>query len=75
MSKVLLTGGAGFIGSHIADRYLSEGYEVVIIDDLSSCWWRSKSAKYGGGGSFQNGFWTHHSLNDSLEKRRDSLYI
>ena len=36
MSKVLLTGGAGFIGSHIADRYLSEGYEVVIIDDLSS---------------------------------------
>src|SRR5215203_565840 len=37
MSKrVLVTGGAGFIGSHVADLFLSEGYEVEIIDDLSS---------------------------------------
>lgn len=34
--KVLVTGGAGFIASHIADRYISEGYDVVIVDDLSS---------------------------------------
>lgn len=34
--KVLLTGGAGFIGSHIVDRLIDEGYEVVIVDDLSS---------------------------------------
>jgi UDP-glucose 4-epimerase len=34
--RVLVTGGAGFIGSHVADRYLSEGCEVTIIDDLSS---------------------------------------
>lgn len=34
--KVLVTGGAGFIASHIADRYILEGYEVVVIDDLSS---------------------------------------
>ncbi len=33
--KILITGGAGFIGSHIADRCLREGHEVVIIDDLS----------------------------------------
>lgn len=33
---VLVTGGAGFIGSHIADRLVSEGYRVVIVDDLSS---------------------------------------
>src|SRR4030067_1587209 len=36
MPKVLVTGGAGFIASHVADRYVLEGYEVVIVDDLSS---------------------------------------
>ena len=37
MSKrVLVTGGAGFIGSHVTDRFLAEGYEVEIIDDLST---------------------------------------
>src|SRR5687768_12604918 len=34
--RVLLTGGAGFIGSHVADGYLEAGYEVTIIDNLSS---------------------------------------
>lgn len=34
--KVLVTGGAGFIGSHIADLYIENGYEVVIVDDLST---------------------------------------
>lgn len=34
--RVLLTGGAGFIGSHVADHYLAAGYEVTVIDDLSS---------------------------------------
>ena len=33
--RVLVTGGAGFIGSHIAEAYLAEGWEVTIIDDLS----------------------------------------
>jgi len=34
--RVLVTGGAGFIGSHVADAYLARGDEVWIIDDLSS---------------------------------------
>jgi len=34
--KVLITGGAGFIGSNVADGLISEGYETVIADDLSN---------------------------------------
>jgi UDP-glucose 4-epimerase len=34
--RVLITGGAGFIGSHLADAYLKRGDEVYIIDDLST---------------------------------------
>ncbi|MFD0962097.1 NAD-dependent epimerase/dehydratase family protein [Paenibacillus chungangensis] len=34
--KVLITGGYGFIGSHIADRFHKEGHDVVIIDNLST---------------------------------------
>ena len=35
-SRALVTGGAGFIGSHIADRLIENNFEVRIIDDLSS---------------------------------------
>lgn len=34
--KILLTGGAGFIGSHVADGYIALGHEVVIVDNLSA---------------------------------------
>ena len=36
MAKVVVTGGAGFIASHIVDSYIKLGHSVVIVDDLSS---------------------------------------
>jgi nucleoside-diphosphate-sugar epimerase len=34
--KILVTGGAGFIGSHVVDTYVANGYEVVVVDNLST---------------------------------------
>jgi len=34
--RILVTGGAGFIASHVVDAYIAEGHEVTVVDDLSS---------------------------------------
>jgi UDP-glucose 4-epimerase len=36
MAKILVTGGAGFIASHVVDLYIKNGHNVVIVDDLST---------------------------------------
>lgn len=36
MAKILVTGGAGFIGSHVVDLFLEKGYEVAVLDNLST---------------------------------------
>jgi len=34
LARILITGGAGFIGSHLADRFLAEGHDVICVDNL-----------------------------------------
>ena len=41
MEKVVVIGGAGFLGSHIADELSDQGYDVVIFDTSQSRWIRS----------------------------------
>lgn len=57
--KVLITGGAGFIGSHLAERCLHEGWSVSVIDDLST-------------GSFEN--IAHLKRFPQFEYRIDSVF-
>ena len=49
--KILVTGGAGFIGSHVADALLADGHDVHILDDLSS----GKKANLPDGATFHKG--------------------
>lgn len=41
MNTILITGGAGFIGSHITEAYLQRGWKVVVVDDFSSGTWEN----------------------------------
>src|SRR5688572_29863599 len=34
--KILITGGAGFVGSHLADKLIGDGHEITVIDNLST---------------------------------------
>ena len=34
--RILITGGAGFIGSHLAEKLLNEGHRITIVDDFST---------------------------------------
>ena len=34
--RILITGGAGFIGSHLCDRLLKEGHQVVAVDNIKT---------------------------------------
>lgn len=34
--KILITGGAGFVGSHVVDAYLADGHEIIVVDNLST---------------------------------------
>lgn len=36
--KLLVIGGAGFLGSYVTDVFVKRGHEVIVLDDLSSCW-------------------------------------
>jgi UDP-glucose 4-epimerase len=58
MSRVLVTGGAGFIGSHVADALITRGHDVTILDDLSGGFAENVSPR----ATFVRGSITDHAL-------------
>jgi len=61
-SRAIVTGGAGFIGSHLVDRLVAEGLEVLVIDDLST----------GRAGNVPDG--TELAVRDIAEGRLEALF-
>src|SRR3984957_19474843 len=72
MAKSLITGGAGFIGSHVVKHCLGLGHEVVVLDDLSGGF----EDHIPGGAVFVQGSVTDHALVTKLfaEWRFDYVY-
>jgi len=46
MNKIIVTGGAGFIGGHLVDFLVSNNYDVLVIDNFSNGSYKNKDAKY-----------------------------
>ena len=66
--KVLVTGGAGFIGAHVARHLLEAGHDVVVLDDLSGGY----EANVPTGAEFVDGSVTDPELVDDLFGRTSS---
>ena len=46
MNKIIVTGGAGFIGGHLVDFLVSNNYDVLVIDNFSNGSYKNKDVKY-----------------------------
>jgi UDP-glucose 4-epimerase len=71
MSTSLVTGGAGFIGSHVADELLALGHKVIVLDDLSGGF----EDNVPGGATFVKGSILDHELIDRLFDRHHFTYV
>jgi UDP-glucose 4-epimerase len=67
--NALVTGGAGFIGSHLVDRLLQEGHKVSVVDNLST----GKLKNLNPGATFYHTDITHSSLQDIFQREQPDL--
>ena len=67
--SALVTGGAGFIGSHLVDRLVEDGYRVIIVDDLST----GKLKNLNHDAAFHHMNITHPSLLDVFKREQPDL--
>lgn len=73
--RILVTGGAGFIGSHTADRLIAEGHEVAIVDALRAPVHRDEKPLYlPPGAAFHKGDVRDRALMTRLLKEADAVY-
>lgn len=70
-AHVLVTGGAGFIGSHVVDQLIADGYKVVVLDDLSGGFKENVNSK----AIFVKGSITNEKLVNTLFKKYSFTYV
>ena len=66
---VLVTGGAGFIGSHLVDRLLALGHKVIVVDDLST----GRLQNLNKGATFYHSSITYPSLEEIFEREQPAI--
>lgn len=71
MPVSLVTGGAGFMGSHVAEHLLRDGHEVIVLDDLSGGFQENVPT----GATFVHGSVLDHALIDQLFARHSFTYV
>ncbi len=73
--KALITGGAGFIGSHLAEHLLDAGHEVVVLDDLATGRWENLSSASGHPHfRYVRGSVLDRALVDALASQADTIF-
>ena len=72
MTKILVTGGAGYIGSVVVDQLLERGFKVVVLDDLST---GHRQAVARGAGFVQGGISNRELVDSLLQKERIEAII
>lgn len=71
MNKVLITGGAGFIGSHVAEELVNRNYQVTVLDDLSG----GSKKNIVPGAEFVQGSVTDHDLITCIFEEKQFEYV
>jgi UDP-glucose 4-epimerase len=71
MFTSLVTGGGGFMGSHVAEHLIGMGHDVVVLDDLSGGFWQNVPA----GARFVEGSILDHALINRLFDRHSFTYV
>jgi UDP-glucose 4-epimerase len=73
--RTLVTGGAGFIGSHLAERLLKDGNKVVVVDNLSTGSLRNiENFKNKAGFEFVKGDIRNAELIDGLVEQSEAVF-